>query len=79
MYGFHLFERFQRKFKKCFCMQHFNMCLSQDKLYKKIYNCTSITSLLAFSHGNMQIYTPSYMSVLSTIFLVKSIFQFSLT
>ena len=60
-------------------MRHFNMWLSQSELYKKIDICKSIKSLLVFSDGDIQIYTASYKSVLSTIFMVTSIFQFFLT
>lgn len=74
-----LLESFQHKFIKRPCMRHFNMWLSQSELYKKIDICKSIKSLLVFSDGDIQIYTASYKSVLSTIFLVTSIFQFFLT
>ena len=60
-------------------MRHFNMLLSRNELYKKIDTCANITSLAVFSHEYIQIYTASYKSVLSAIFLVISIFNFFLT
>ena len=69
MHEFHLLETFQHKYKKCPCMRHFDMRLSQNELYKQIDICTSITPLVIFGRGYSNIYIPIYKSVLSTIFL----------
>ena len=52
MYGFHLLESFQHKYKKCPCMRHFNMRQSQNELDKQIDICTSITPLVIFGAAN---------------------------
>ena len=75
MHEFHLLESFQHKYKKCPCMRHFDMRLSQNELYKQIDICTSIALLVNFGHGYSNIYIPSYKSVLSTIFLSFAIFS----
>ena len=67
MHEFHLLESFQHKYKKCPCMRHFDMRLSQNELYKQIDICTSIALLVNFGHGYSNIYIPSYKSVLSTL------------